>query len=76
MERHRFTADDRVRIDIPDETDPDHDRYHGEHGRLVAVLDEDSDVDDNQSSTRYRVRLESGELKAFSRRDLRPPITD
>jgi hypothetical protein len=23
---------DRVRIDIPDETDPDHDAYHGVHG--------------------------------------------
>ena len=26
---------DRVRIDIPDETDPDHDRYHGEHAQIV-----------------------------------------
>ena len=39
----RFSEGDRVRIDIPDETDPDHQEYHGEHGRLVAVLSDDAD---------------------------------
>lgn len=39
----RFSERDRVRIDIPDETDPDHQEYHGEHGRVVAVLSDDAD---------------------------------
>jgi len=39
----RFSKEDRVRIDIPDETDPDHQEYHGEHGRVVAVLSDDVD---------------------------------
>jgi ribosomal protein L21E len=33
----RPSEGDRVRIDIPDETDPDHALYHGEHGTVVAI---------------------------------------
>lgn len=36
--------DDRVRIDIPDESDPDH-RLHGEHGHVVEVLQDDASVE-------------------------------
>lgn len=35
----RYTIGDRARIDILDETDPNHDRYHGEHGRIVNILE-------------------------------------
>jgi hypothetical protein len=35
---------DLVRIDIPDEMDPDHDSYHGEHGTVVAILKDDADI--------------------------------
>ena len=38
----RFSTGDRVRVDIPDETDPDHDQYHGEHGQVVGVLSDDA----------------------------------
>ena len=36
-----FTTGDRVRVDIPDTIDPDHDRYHGLHGTVVEVLEDD-----------------------------------
>ena len=32
-----FEEGDRVRIDIPDEADPDH-RLHGEHGEVAAII--------------------------------------
>lgn len=37
----RFTEDDRVRVDIPDISDPDHDEYHGEHGEIEAILEDE-----------------------------------
>jgi hypothetical protein len=69
---------DAVRIDIPDETDPDHQEYHGEHGQIVAVLSDDaaSLTDDERDSQLYRVALESGKTADFRWRDLRPPLDD
>lgn len=74
----RFAEGDRVRIDIPDETDPDHEPYHGVHGRVVAVLTDaaDSVSGDTRDSRLYRVSLETGENADFRWRDLRPPIDD
>jgi len=34
-----FSTGDTVRIDIPDETDPDHDQYHGDHGHKFLTVD-------------------------------------
>ncbi|WP_336133681.1 hypothetical protein [Natronomonas amylolytica] len=72
----QFTEGDRVRVDIPDTTDPDHDRYHGVHGTVVDVLeDEISEVTgDDRDEEIYRVELENGETADFRWRDLRPPI--
>jgi len=72
----RYTEGDRVRIDIPDETDPDHDLYHGEHGTVVDILEDDAHAvtSDDREGEIYRVELESGETVDFRWRDLRPPI--
>lgn len=72
----RFSEGDRVRIDIPDETDPDHEYYHGEHGQIIAVLGDDADsvTRDTRDARLYRVALDSGEEADFRWRDLRPPI--
>lgn len=35
----RFVEGDRVRVDIPDEDDPDH-RYHGEFGEITSILED------------------------------------
>jgi ribosomal protein L21E len=74
----RFAKGDRVRVDIPDETDPDHEAYHGEHGRIVAELSDDADAvtGDGRDESLYRVVLDSGETTDFRWRDLRPPIDD
>jgi ribosomal protein L21E len=74
----RFSEGDRVRIDIPDETDPDHQEYHGEHGQVVAVLSDDADsvTADERDAQLYRVAFDSGETADFRWRDLRPPIDD
>jgi len=74
----RFSEGDRVRIDIPDETDPDHQMYHGEHGQVVTILSDDADsvTVDERDARIYRVTFESGETVDFRWRDLRPPIDD
>ena len=63
----QFTKGDRVRVDIPDTTDPDHDRYHGIHGTVVNVLeDEVSEVTgDDRNEAIFRVELENGETADF-----------
>lgn len=72
----RFTEGDRVRVDIPDETDPDHGPYHGVHGTIIDVFEDDADsvTGDARESTIFRVRLESGSDADFRWRDLRPPV--
>jgi hypothetical protein len=72
----RFTVGDRVRIDIPDETDPDHDRLHGCQGEITAILEDDAgeETGDERDSRIYRIQLESGETIDVRWRDIRPPI--
>lgn len=73
----KFTEGDRVRVDLPDETDPDHDLYHGVHGTVVDVLKDDADAvtGDAQAGSIFRVELENGETADFRWRDLRPPLS-
>jgi ribosomal protein L21E len=74
----RFSEGDRVRNDIPDETDPDHAPYHGEHGQIVAVLTDDAYkvTGDDRDGRLYRIELDSGDQFDARWRDLRPPIDD
>jgi ribosomal protein L21E len=69
----RFSKDDRVRIDIPDTTDPDHDRWHGVVGEVVDVRSDDAGVEtgDERDSVEYLVDAEEGSMW-FRWRDLRP----
>lgn len=74
----QFNTGDRVRIDIPDEADPDHETYHGNHGTLVKTLRDTAaaTTGDSRDNTIYRVKLDDGEVADFRWRDLRPPIED
>ena len=67
---------ERVRIDIPDETDPDHDRYHGEHGRITDILEDEADMltGDKQDSIIYRIQFSNGEELDIRHQAIRPPI--
>jgi ribosomal protein L21E len=53
----RFNTGDRVRIDIPDETDPDHDRLHGCRGTVVNIISDDAGAvtDDEREGYLFRV---------------------
>lgn len=70
-----FEEGSRVRIDIPDETDADHE-LHGEHGRIVEVIRDDASevTGDQLDSVIYRVELENGFRADFRHYDLCPPI--
>ncbi|WP_144798976.1 hypothetical protein [Halorubrum depositum] len=68
---------DRVRVDIPNEADPDYE-YHGEHGEVVEIIDDDAgrETGDSRDSQIYRLRLESGEAVDLRWRDIRPPFQE
>lgn len=72
----RFTEGDRVRVDIPDETDPDHDAYHGVHGTITTILEDDAGevIGDKQDTRLYRLSLDTDETVDFRGWDLRPPV--
>jgi len=73
-----FNVGDRIRIDIADESDPDHDRLHGQHGEVVEVIADDvgEETGDPRDSQLYRVRLDGGDTVDVRWRDLRPPIDE
>lgn len=70
----RFTEGDRVRIDIPDETDPDHEEYHGVHGTVIDVLRDDAghETGDERDNLLFRIDIDNGSVVDFRWRDLRP----
>jgi ribosomal protein L21E len=71
-----FGQGDRVRIDIPDETDPDYAHFHGQQGTILKMISDDAGnlTNDDCDSVIYRVELASGETMDFRRRDIRPPL--
>jgi hypothetical protein len=66
---------DRVRVDIPDEGDPDHE-YHGTHGEIVKIVQDDAGraTGDPRDSVIYRVKVAPNESVDLRWRDVRPPI--
>lgn len=71
----RFSEGDTVRVDIPDETDPDFDRWHGRRATIVEVLEDDAgeETGDERDDVLYRVEAEdNSDRMDFRWRDLRP----
>ena len=71
-----FENGDQVRIDIPDESDPDFE-WHGKHGTVVEVFTDDAaEVTGNESDSKlYRVEIEQEDTEIDVRQqDLRPPF--
>lgn len=68
----------RVRIDIPDETDPDHDTFHGRHGTVIDTITDDaaSETGDQRDSMIYRIEFEEGSQADFRWPDIRPPLDE
>ena len=71
---HRFSVGDRVRVDIPDKSDPDFETAHDRQGNVTEIIADDaSDVTGDQRDNRlYRVQFDNGEQMDFRWRDLRP----
>ena len=67
----RIATGDRIRVDIPDETHPDHRKYHGRHGRVIAIIPDD-EVDETRR--KYRVDFDVEGYADFPHWHLRPPI--
>ncbi|MDL0145940.1 hypothetical protein [Halobacterium salinarum] len=65
---------DTVRVDIPDESDPDFDRYHRRCGTIVEMLTDDAGetTGDDRDNELYRVEFTDGDTQDFRWRDLRP----
>ena len=70
----RFEVGDRVRVDIPDTADADFDRYHGQTGEVVEVIEDDAGehTGDERDSYLFGVEFENGDRDHFRWRDLRP----
>jgi ribosomal protein L21E len=71
---NQFGKGAAIRIDIPDTSDPDFDRYHGRTGEIIKFLEDSAGMEtgDSRDGTIYRVEFEDGEVADFRWRDLRP----
>ena len=70
----RFVEGDRVRIDIPDLDDPDHEDYHNRVGEIVDTHKDDAGrtTGDERDSLVYIVGFDDNTVHKFRWRDLRP----
>jgi len=70
----RFEVGDRVRVDIPNKSDPDHERLHRERGTVVDILEDNAgqETGDSRDSYLFEVELENGDSEHLRWRDLRP----
>lgn len=70
----RFEEGDQIRIDIPDEDDPDHNRLHRKQGTIIEILGDDAgqETGDQRDSYLFRVETNEGEVEDLRWRDLRP----
>lgn len=64
---------DRVRVDIPDEDDPDF-CYHRRRGTVQEIQEDDAGLStgDERDSSIYRIELNTGEVVDLRWRDIRP----
>ena len=65
---------ERVRVDIPDKTDPDFKQYHRRCGMVIEIIPDDVSkmTGDDRDSVLYRVKFDDGSVQDFRWRDLRP----
>lgn len=73
---NQYATGDRVRIDIPDTTDPDHTQWHGCEGVIQQVKHDDAAEETGREtdSTEYYVEISDTDSMWFRERDLRPPF--
>lgn len=68
-----FEVGDRVRLDIPDQDDPDFGRLHGRTGKILETMKDDAGLStgDERDSFLYRVELDCGGTVDVRWRDIR-----
>ena len=68
-----FEVGDQVRVDIPDETDPDFE-VHGAHGEIVDIIEDSAGIvtGDEQDDGIYRIELGNGCTVDLRHHDIRP----
>ncbi len=71
---NRFSIGERVRVDIPNQDDPDFERLHGRTGEIVDLIEDDAgqSTGDERDSILYRVEIADGETVDLRWRDVRP----
>ncbi len=74
----RFEVGDRVRIDIPDKSDPDFEQYHDRTGEVVKLIEDDAGTvtGDVRDSYLFAVEFDGGGTDHFRWRDLRPSLEE
>lgn len=72
-----FDQGDRIRIDIPDNNDPDF-SLHGRHGEIIELIEDDADSITGRENDRtiYRIKLDDGTVRDVRGRDVRTPLHD
>ncbi len=70
----RFEEGDRVRVDIPDQSDPDHERLHGVQGTVVQIIEDDAgqETGDQRDSHIFIVETDGDDVVHLRWRDIRP----
>jgi hypothetical protein len=70
----RFEVGDRVRVDIPNENDPDHERLHRKDGIIVEIFEDDAgkETGDPRDSYLFTVKIDVDTIENLRWRDLRP----
>lgn len=70
----RFEIRDRVRVDIPDKDDIDHERLHGKQGTIVEIFEDDAgqETGDSRDSHLFTVEIDEGSTEHLRWRDIRP----
>lgn len=70
----RFEVGERVRVDILDEDDPDHERLHRKHGTIVEMFEDDAgqETRDPRDSYLFSVEIDGGVVEHLRWGDLRP----
>jgi len=70
----RFESGGSVRIDTPDEIDPDYERLHGRHGVIVEIISDGAGamICDEREGCVYVDKLDNREITDVRWRDLRP----
>ena len=70
----QFKIGDRVRVDIPEKDDPDHERLRQKHGTVLEILEDNAgqETGDVRNSYLFSVEIDDDSIENLRWRGLRP----